>query len=81
MPPPSPLAIATSSVRRLLKEEASYHKELEDEEVKVKDLEEKIQNGEAGDDENNDYLLRQLVREPPLRQTLGSSLTYVLGLD
>jgi tubulin-specific chaperone A len=28
MPPPSQLAIATSSLQRLIKEEASYHAEL-----------------------------------------------------
>ncbi|KAF2753748.1 putative tubulin-specific chaperone Rbl2 [Pseudovirgaria hyperparasitica] len=39
MPPPSKLAIATSSVNRLVKEELSYHKELEQQESSIKKLE------------------------------------------
>lgn len=61
MPPPSQLAIATSSVRRLLKEEASYKKELEDQEKKVKVLEEKIKNGDADEDGNGEFMLKQHV--------------------
>ncbi|KAM0203790.1 hypothetical protein ACHAPA_006275 [Fusarium lateritium] len=58
MPPPSQLAIATSSVNRLLKEEASYHKEVEQEEAKIKSLKEKIDSG-ADKDENASYMLKQ----------------------
>jgi len=36
---PSKLAIATSSVNRLVKEEASYHKEVEQQEARIVKLE------------------------------------------
>lgn len=62
MPPPSPLAIATGSVRRLLKEEASYHKELAGQEAKIKALEESIKNGQADEDGNGEWKLKQEVR-------------------
>ncbi|KAF4964158.1 hypothetical protein FSARC_7908 [Fusarium sarcochroum] len=65
MPPPSQLAIATSSVNRLLKEEASYHKELEQEEAKVQALKDKIAAG--SDDENATYMLKQ--QQTALEQT------------
>ncbi|KAF4455462.1 tubulin binding cofactor A [Fusarium austroafricanum] len=66
MPPPSQLAIATGSVNRLLKEEASYHKEVEQEEAKVKALKEKIDSG-ANDDENASFMLKQ--QQTALEQT------------
>ncbi|KYK57697.1 tubulin-specific chaperone Rbl2 [Drechmeria coniospora] len=59
MPPPSPLAIASSSVQRLLKEEASYHKELADQEARVKTLGEDIKNGKSAGDENAEFMLKQ----------------------
>jgi len=59
MPPPSPLAIATSSVRRLLKEDASYHKELAGQEAKIKTLKEAIQSGQADEDGNGEWTLKQ----------------------
>lgn len=61
MPPPSSLAIATSSVQRLLKEETSYHKELADQEKQIQALEEKIQAGGVDDDGNNVFMLKQQV--------------------
>ncbi|EGU76014.1 hypothetical protein FOXB_13486 [Fusarium oxysporum f. sp. conglutinans Fo5176] len=72
MPPPSQLAIATSSVNRLLKEEASYHKEVEEEEAKVKALKEKIDSG-ANDDENASFMLKQQTKAvfEPLRQKIA----------
>ena len=75
MPPPSPLAIATSSVQRLLKEEASYHKELAEQEKQVKDLEEKIQAGGADDDGNNAFMLKQQVTQH--HQTLAVRFTLM----
>jgi tubulin-specific chaperone A len=63
MPPPSALAISTSSVRRLLKEEASYHKELADQEANIRQLEEKIRNGQASEDGNDEYVLKQQVSQ------------------
>ena len=53
---PSPLSIATSSLNRLVKEERSYHKELEQQQARVTKLE---QN--PGDDENADYVIKQEV--------------------
>jgi len=56
MPAPSRLQIATSSLERLLKEENSYHKELEQGQARVRQLE-----TEPSNDENADYMLRQEV--------------------
>lgn len=56
MPPPSQLVIATSSLQRLVKEEASYHKELAQQE---KRLEKALASTE--DDENKEYTLKQEV--------------------
>lgn len=50
---PSKLAIATSSVNRLVKEEASYHKEVEQQEARIAKLEQN--NGD-------EYELKQEVR-------------------
>jgi tubulin-specific chaperone A len=56
MAPPSKLSVATSSVTRLVKEEASYHKELEHQQTRIKKLE------ESGDSENKEWELKQEVR-------------------
>jgi hypothetical protein len=61
MPPPSPLAIATSSLQRLVKEEASYYKELEKQEARLKKIEESTE-----EDENREYTLKQEVSLPPI---------------
>ncbi|EKG21178.1 Tubulin binding cofactor A [Macrophomina phaseolina MS6] len=53
MAPPSKLAVATSSVNRLVKEEASYHKELEQQQARIKKLE------DSTGDENAEYQLKQ----------------------
>lgn len=55
MPPPSRLAIATSSVTRLMKEETSYKKELAQQEERLE-----RSRTETGD-ENAEYKLRQEV--------------------
>lgn len=55
MAPPSKLAVATSSVQRLVKEEASYHKEQEQQEARIK----KYENDKT--DENAEYMLKQEV--------------------
>lgn len=52
---PSQLTIATSSLQRLIKEEASYHKELSQQEARLKKLE-----SETGD-ENREYMIKQEV--------------------
>ena len=62
MPAPSQLTIATSSVLRLLKEEITYHKELVDQEAKIKILEEKINSGAVASDDNQEFMLKQEVR-------------------
>ncbi|KAB8346085.1 hypothetical protein FH972_023135 [Carpinus fangiana] len=54
MPPPSKLAIVTSSVARLMKDKQSYQKELEEQEERIKKLE-----NETSEDENAGYLLKQ----------------------
>ena len=59
MPPPSRLLIATSSLNRLVKEERSYHKELEQQEASITKLE---QQGPGDEDENAEYILKQQVR-------------------
>jgi tubulin-specific chaperone A len=55
MAPPSKVAIATGSVLRLVKEEASYHKEIAQQEERIKKLE------KSAGDENKEYTLRQEV--------------------
>ncbi len=56
MPPPSQIAIATSVLNRLVKEERSYHKEAEHQQASIAKLE------QGGGDENADFTLRQEVR-------------------
>jgi uncharacterized protein with ParB-like and HNH nuclease domain len=59
MAPPSPLAIATGSVQRLVKEETSYHKELKNQEARL----EKLVNS-TEENENKEYQLKQEVYYP-----------------
>jgi tubulin-specific chaperone A len=67
MPPPSQLSIATSSLQRLIKEEASYHSELEMQQRSIERLEkEKPRRAEEVEEEeeesgNHEFLLRQEV--------------------
>ncbi|XMA20676.1 hypothetical protein WAI453_013467 [Rhynchosporium graminicola] len=68
MSPPSPLAIATSSLQRLVKEEVSYEKELQVQETRL----EKILAAKD-DDENADYKLKQ---ELPFKKPRMSSLLF-----
>lgn len=58
MAPPSKLAVATSSVQRLVKEEASYHNEMKQQEARIEKLE------QDKSDENAEYMLKQEVRSP-----------------
>lgn len=62
MPAPSDLAIATSAVQRLVKEEASYRDELLRQEAHVTKLEKDVNEGGADLDENAEYMLKQEVR-------------------
>jgi tubulin-specific chaperone A len=61
MPPPSALTIATSSVQRLIKEEASYHKELKNQEARLEKL-----LASKDEDENAEYSLKQEVCYIPM---------------
>ena len=66
MAPPNPLTIATSSLQRLVTEEASYHKELESQEKRLQKLTESTE-----EDENREYSLKQEVRSSYLSTDLG----------
>jgi len=59
MPAPSPLVIATSVLTRYVKEENSYHKELEQQSARIA----KLEAGEDADNENAEFILRQQVRD------------------
>src|SRR5271155_77126 len=62
MPAPSQLAIATSSLQRLTKEEVSYHKELQMQQKRIDQLE-KEQTEETDEDRgNHEFQLKQEVR-------------------
>jgi tubulin-specific chaperone A len=54
---PSQLQIATSALQRLVKEEASYQTELEQQKARIA----KLEAGEGGDDDNKDFNLKQEV--------------------
>ena len=56
MAPRTQLEIITSSVLRLVKEEASYHRELQEQTERIRKLE-----SQQGGDENKEYMLRQEV--------------------
>lgn len=56
MAPRSQLEIFTSSVQRLVKEEASYHSEVKQQTERVQKLE-----SQEGGDENREYMLNQEV--------------------
>ena len=64
MAPPSSLQIATSSLQRLIKEKASYHKELEQQNARISKLEAQRDSGEAeekGMEGNREFVLGQEV--------------------
>ena len=55
---PSQVQIATSALQRLMKEEKSYYKELEQQQTRIS----KLEKGEGGDSEGNEeYQLKQEV--------------------
>ncbi len=56
MAPPTPLAIATSALQRLVKEEVSYEKELKGQEERLERI-----LATKDEDENADYRLKQEV--------------------
>ncbi|KAJ0121405.1 tubulin-specific chaperone [Diaporthe amygdali] len=59
MAPPTPLAVATSSVQRLVKEEAYYHKDLASQQARIEKLEKDISEKSSDLDENAEYVLKQ----------------------
>ena len=59
MPAPSQLSIATSSLNRLVKEEASYHREHQSQQTRITKLEQQVKDGTG--DENAEFSLRQEV--------------------
>lgn len=56
---PSQIQIATGALQRLVKEEASYHKEMEQQQARIAKLEAK--QGQAEGDGNEEFELRQEV--------------------
>lgn len=72
MPAPSQLAIATSVLNRLVKEEASYRKEYESQQGRISKLE-----TSTSSDENAEYTLRQEVSLLWLIRLLFSLKTYI----
>jgi tubulin-specific chaperone A len=73
MAPSTPLSIATGAVQRLVKEEASYHREQQAQEKRIKQLEAQAQTGDAEEDENREYTLKQEV--------CFSSLSSILSIS
>jgi tubulin-specific chaperone A len=70
MPPQSPLVIATGVVQRLVKEEASYHRELESQQKRIEKLEAETASGQPDEDGNREYILNQEVRTEPKKKAL-----------
>ncbi|EXJ88689.1 tubulin binding cofactor A [Capronia coronata CBS 617.96] len=79
---PSQLQIATSSLQRFLKEEASYHKEQEQQEARIAKLEKEGSGGDdEGEDGNQEFRLKQEKRAleetkaiiPTLRERITST--------
>lgn len=63
MAPSTPLSIGTASLQRLVKEEASYYREVEDQQKRIEKLEKEAASGKTADDEvdNSEYMLNQEV--------------------
>ncbi|CEL00819.1 hypothetical protein ASPCAL00415 [Aspergillus calidoustus] len=84
MAPRSQLEIATGSVQRLIKEEQSYRRELEQQEARIQ----KLEAQDPSEDENRDYMLRQerlAVEEtervfPNLKQKIEEAIAKLNGL-
>lgn len=67
MPPPNPLSIATSSLKRLIREEASYHKEQQQQEAAIAKLESQSEDKEdEGEEGNREFTLTQQVCFSPV---------------
>jgi tubulin-specific chaperone A len=75
MAPPSQLQIALSALQRLVKEEASYYKEMNQQKSRIAKLE--ATNGDSADgDGNEEYQLKQEVCS---HQTLGAAQSHYAG--
>jgi tubulin-specific chaperone A len=82
MAPPTPLTIATASVQRLVREEASYHRELQQQEQRIKRLEAEQTPPGEDDDGNREYMLKQERRAleetkavfPTLKQKISDAI-------
>jgi hypothetical protein len=72
MAPRSQLEIVTSSVLRLVKEEASYHKELQQQTERVKKLEAET----GGDDENREFTIKQEVCTSSIASNCSTIIAY-----
>ena len=75
MPAPSPLVIATSVLNRYVKEEKSYHQELEQQSARIA----KLEAGEDADNENADFILRQQVSVHSCSRHVGIIQTMVIN--
>ena len=71
MPAPSQLAIATSSLQRLFKEQASYHKELASQRERLAKLESSTAEDEMG---NRDFEIKQQVCGIPLHLSTSKDM-------
>ncbi|KAL2838500.1 tubulin binding cofactor A [Aspergillus pseudodeflectus] len=84
MAPRSQLEIATGSVQRLIKEEQSYRRELEQQKARIQ----KLEAQDPSEDENREYMLRQerlAVEEtervfPNLKQKIEEAIAKLNGL-
>lgn len=76
MPSPSPLAVASGSVVRLLKEEVSYRMELVDQEARVQALEKELARGQgqSSEDGNEEFMLKQQVKSPSPKSQVEANL-------
>ncbi|KAI5300960.1 hypothetical protein KEM55_003679 [Ascosphaera atra] len=80
MAPRSPLSIATQALQRLIKEELSYHREVEQQKERI----ERLQAGSvlADDYGNRDYVMKQEIQAlketknvlPDLRRKISEAL-------
>ncbi|RAK95186.1 putative tubulin-specific chaperone Rbl2 [Aspergillus ibericus CBS 121593] len=84
MAPRSQLEIVTASVLRLVKEEASYHRELQQQKERIK----KLESQESEEDENREYTLNQEHRAleetknvlPSLKQKIEDAIAKLNSL-
>lgn len=78
MPPPNALTIATSSLQRLVKEEASYHRELELQRESIRKLEAAVRRRDEGEetDDGKDGEVERGNQEFALAQEVSEIVIY-----